>query len=142
MPAAAIGPCRDGRPPQHAGASPVPASCLVAEMTEHLYPHSVADLELAPVLISIERNLAVARDATDLEFTLALELNDDDSIYHSPTERARRVQRFATRGVSLHGWNVYPSADRHGLAVWHGDFTVTLALGEQLTDYVQNGRPR
>src|SRR5215471_2355206 len=103
-------------------------------MTEHLYPHSVADLELAPVLISIERNLAVARDATDLEFTLALELNDDDSIYHSPTERTRRV--------SLHGWNVYPSADRHGLAVWHGDFTVTLAFGKQLADYVANGRAR
>jgi hypothetical protein len=115
---------------------------LVAEMTEHLYPHSVADLELAPVLISIERNLAVAREATDLEFTLALELNDDDSIYHSPTERARRIQRFATRGVSLHGWNVYPAADKHGLAVWHGDFTVTLAFGQQLTDYVLNGRPR
>jgi hypothetical protein len=111
-------------------------------MTEHLYPHSVADLELAPVLIAIERNLAVARDAADLEFTLALGLNDDDSIYHSATERARRVQRFATRGVSLHGWNAYPSADKHGLAVWHGDFTVTLAFGEQLTDYVLNGRAR
>ena len=122
--------------------SQVPAYFLVADMTEHLYPHSVADLELAPVLISIERNLAVARDATDLEFTLALELNDDDSIYHSPTERARRIQRFATRGVTLHGWNVYPSADKHGLAVWHGDFTVTLAFGEQLTDYVRCGRAR
>jgi hypothetical protein len=109
-------------------------------MTEHLYPHSVADLEFAPVLISIERNLAALRDATDLEFTLVLELNDDDSLYHSPTERVRRIQRFATRGVSLHGLSVYPSADRHGLAVWHGDFTVTLALGKAVTDYVLNGR--
>ncbi|MBO0825995.1 MAG: hypothetical protein J2P27_19395 [Actinobacteria bacterium] len=111
-------------------------------MTQHLYPHSVSDLELAPVLISIERNLAVLRDSRDLEFALALELNDDDSIYHSATERARRVQRYATRGVSLHGWNVYPSSDRHGLTVWHGDFTVTVAFGEQLTDYVLNGRAR
>jgi hypothetical protein len=109
-------------------------------MTEHLYPHSVADLELAPVLISIERNLAVLRDATDLEYTLVLELNDDDSFYHSPTERARRVQRFATRGVSLHGLNVYPSADRYGLAVWPGDVSGTLALGPPVTDYVLNGR--
>jgi hypothetical protein len=109
-------------------------------MTERLYPHSVADLELAPVLISIERNLAALRDATDLEFTLVLELNDDDSVYHSPTERARRIQHFATRGVSLHGWNVYPSADRHGLAVWHGDFSITLAFGKVVTDYVLNGR--
>ncbi len=109
-------------------------------MTEHLYPHSVADLELAPVLISIERNLAALRDATDLEYTLVLELNDDDSFYHSATERARRIQRFATRGVSLHGLNVYPSADRYGLAVWHGDFSVTLAFGKPVTDYVLNGR--
>lgn len=111
-------------------------------MTEHLYPHSVADLELAPVLISIERNLTVLREATDLEFALALELNDDDRFYQSATERARRIQRYATRGVSLHGWNVYPSGDRHGLAVWHGDFTVTLAFGAQVTDYVRNGRAR
>ncbi len=109
-------------------------------MTEHLYPHSVADLELAPVLISIERNLAVLRDATDLEYTLVLELNDDDSFYHSPTERARRIQRFATRRISLHGLNVYPSQDRYGLAVWHGDFGVTLALGKAVTDYVLTGR--
>jgi hypothetical protein len=109
-------------------------------MTEHLYPHSVADLELAPVLISIERNLAALRDATDLEYALVLELNDDDSVYHSPAERARRIQRFAIRGVSLHGLNVYPSADRHGLVVWHGDFSVTLAFGNVVTDYVQKGR--
>lgn len=109
-------------------------------MTERLYPHSVADLELAPVLISIERNLAELRDTTDLEYTLVLELNDDDILYHSATERARRIQRFAIRGVSLHGWNAYPAGDRHGLAVWHGDFTVTLAFGKQVTDYVLNGR--
>jgi hypothetical protein len=109
-------------------------------MTEHLYPHSVADLELAPVLICIERNLAALRDATDLEYTLALKLNDDESFYHSPTERANRIQRFATHDVSLHGWSVCPSTDRHGLAVMHGDFTVTLALGQSVTDYVLTGR--
>lgn len=113
---------------------------VAAEMSEHLYPHSVADLELAPVLISIERNLAVLRAAADLEFTLVLGLNDDDSFYHSPEGRARRIQGFATRAVSLHGWSVYPSTDRYGLAVSHGDFTVTLAFGQLVTDYVLNGR--
>src|SRR5215469_13353032 len=97
-------------------------------MTEHLYPHSVADLELAPVLISIERNLAVARDATDLEFTLALELNDDDSIYHSATERARRVQRLPIPGDILHGCNMQSSEDRYGLVVLHGYFTETITF--------------
>ena len=113
---------------------------LAAEMTQHLYPHSVADLELAPVLISIERNLAVLRDAIDLEHALALGLNDDDTFYHSPMERALRIQRCATRGVSLHGCNVYPAPDRYGLAVWHGDFIVTLAFGQRVTDYVMQGR--
>jgi hypothetical protein len=89
-------------------------------MTEHLYPHSVADLELAPVLISIERNLAELRDAADLEYTLVLELNDDDSFYRSPTERARRIQRFATGRIGLHGLNVYPSQDQYRLAVLNG----------------------
>ena len=109
-------------------------------MTEHLYPHSMADLELAPVLISIERNLAMLRDATDLEFTLVLELVDDDSFYHSSSERAHRIRSFATRGVSCHGWHVYPSTDQYGLAVSRGDITVTLAFGKRLTDYVLRGR--
>jgi hypothetical protein len=109
-------------------------------MTEHLYPHSVADLELAPVLIGIERNLAELRDSTDLEYSLVLELNDNDSLYHSPTERAHRIQRYATRRVSLHGWNVYPAGDRYGLAVWHGDFAVTVGFGKQVSDYVLHGR--
>ena len=109
-------------------------------MTEHLYPHSITDLELAPVLISIERNLAELRETTDLEYALALELNDDDSLYHSPTERARRIQKFATRLVTLHGWNVYPSGDRYGLVIWHGDFSVTISFGKQVTDYIMTGR--
>jgi hypothetical protein len=109
-------------------------------MTEHLYPRSMADLELAPVLICLERNLAALRQAADLQYTLALELNDDESFYQSAIERADRIRRFATRDVSLHGWNVCPSTDRHGLAVSHGDFQVTLAFGRPVTDYVLTGR--
>jgi hypothetical protein len=115
---------------------------LAAEMTEHLYPHSIADLELAPVLISIERNLAELRESADLEYALVLELNDDDSLYHSASERAQRIQRYATRAVNLHGWNVYPAEDRHGLAVWHREFTVTISFGKQVTDYIADGRSR
>jgi hypothetical protein len=36
--------------------------------------------------------------------------------------------------------NVYPSEDRFGLAVWHGDFSVRLALDKVVTDYVAGGR--
>ncbi len=105
------------------------------------HPHSAADLALAPVLISIERNLARLRESADLEFALALDLNDDDSWYHSTAERAHRVLQSAVRDVDLHGWTVQPSADLHGLVVSHGEYSVTVMLGQRLTGYVQLGRP-
>lgn len=103
------------------------------------HPHSAADLALAPILISIERNLTRLRESEDLGFALALDLNDDDSWYHSPAERAHRVRQSAVRDVDLHGWLVHPSADLHGLAVSHGEYTVTLMLGHRLTGYVAQG---
>jgi hypothetical protein len=109
-------------------------------MTEHLHPTSTADLALAPVLISIERNLARLRDSDDLQFALALDLNDDKSLYHSPHQREERLRRCAIRDVDLHGWTVSPTPDLYGLAVSHGDFTVSVMLGRQLTRYVTTGQ--
>jgi hypothetical protein len=103
------------------------------------HPHSAADLALAPVLISIERNLTRLRDSENLEFTLALELNDESSWYRTEADRARRVQNCATRALDLHGWLVSPSPDGHGLAVEHGEYRVTVMLGQRLADYVQHG---
>jgi hypothetical protein len=103
------------------------------------HPHSAADLALAPILISIERNLAQLRSSTDLELALALDLNDDDGWYPSAGERAQRVLKSATRDVDLHGWTVTPTPDWNGLAVSHGQYTVSVMLGAQLADYVQNG---
>ena len=103
------------------------------------HPHSAADLALAPVLISIERNLVPLRSSTDLRFALALELNDDDSWYRSAEERAQRVLKSATRDVDLHGWTVTPTPDWNGLAVSHGEHTVSVMLGARLADYVQHG---
>jgi hypothetical protein len=37
-------------------------------------PHSITDLALSPVLVSIERNLAWLRDNDDLPYALAVEL--------------------------------------------------------------------
>jgi hypothetical protein len=106
-------------------------------MTEHLHPTTVADLALAPVLLTIERNLAALRTCDDLSYALALELNDDDSLYHTPAERAGRLQRYAVRFVDLHGWEVSPTEDLHGLAVSHGQFCVPIMLGGRLVDYVR-----
>lgn len=102
-------------------------------------PHSVTDLALSPVLVSIERNLAWLRDSGDLPFALAIELNDDDSMYPSAGDRARRVQMAATRNVDLHGWTVTPTADLQGLAVSHGECTVSVMFGRKLADYVEHG---
>ena len=105
------------------------------------HPHSAADLALAPVLISIEQNLARLRDSKDLEYALALDLNDDASWYRVPGERARRVQMGATRNVNLHGWTVTPTRDLQGLAVSHGEYTVSIMLGRRVARYVEHGLP-
>jgi hypothetical protein len=105
------------------------------------HPHSVADLALAPVLINIERNLATLRESEDLEYDLALKLNDDGSWYHTAAERAARLQRSVTQDVDLHGWLVSPTADLHGLAVEHGGYKVSLMFGKRLADYAEQGVP-
>ena len=102
-------------------------------------PHSPADLALAPVLIELERNLAQLRASDDLELLLELDLNDQELFYHNPAERAGRLQNFATREVDLHGWSVTPTPDLYGLAVTHGEYTVSLMFGQRLVEYVQEG---
>lgn len=102
-------------------------------------PHSAADLALAPVIISIERNLARLRDSSDLEFELALELNDDNSFYPDESDRARRILACATRGVDLHGWAASVAPDLQGLAVSHGQYSVSLMFGKQVTNYIEHG---
>ncbi|HVB45732.1 MAG TPA: hypothetical protein VNF47_23915 [Streptosporangiaceae bacterium] len=104
-------------------------------------PHSTADLALAPVLIGIERNLARLRASGDLQYSLALDLNDDDGWYHGPEERALRVCRSALRDVDSHGWQVSPTADRCGLLVSHGEYRVSLMLGRELTEYIEHEAP-
>lgn len=102
-------------------------------------PHSAADLALAPVLINIERNLTRLRDSEDIEYELALELNDDSSWYHTAEERAQRLQQLATRGVDTHGWEISPTADGCGLFVSHGGYHVSVMFGKVLAGYVETG---
>jgi len=106
------------------------------------HPHSLTDLALAPVLVEIERKLAELRASDDLEFTLTLDLNDDESFYHGPAERAARVERFATRNVDLHHWQVRPTTDLYGLAVEHEEYAVSVMFGKRVTAYVENGVTR
>lgn len=102
-------------------------------------PHSVADLALAPVIVGVERNLARLRDSGDLEFELAMELNDDASFYRGEADRLRRILNGATRNVDLHGWTVSPTPDMQGLAVSHGQHTISIMFGKQLANYIEHG---
>lgn len=104
-------------------------------------PHSAADLALAPVVIGIERNLARLRDSSDLEFELALELNDDENFYPDEASRTRRILAGATRNVGLHGWTVTFTPDLQGLAVSHGEYSVSVMLGKQIANYIEHGVP-
>jgi hypothetical protein len=114
------------------------AGSMVVPMSEP-HPRSAADLALAPVLINIERNLAQLRDSDDLELSLALDLNDDGRRYATAGERAGRVRAYATREVDLHGWTVTPTPDLQGLAVSHGEYTVSIMFGKQVANYVEHG---
>lgn len=107
-----------------------------------VYPHSPADLAIAPVLINVERNLDLLRRADDLVLELALELNDTESLYETPRSRAERIVRAATRNVNLHGLAVSPTADLQGLSVTHGEYRVSLMLGGRVAEYVEHGAAR
>jgi hypothetical protein len=105
-------------------------------------PHSPTAHALATVLIEIERNLERLRTSDDLEALLELDLNDEDWLYHGPAERAGRLAAFATREVELHGCTVQPTPDRYGLAVQHGEYTVSVMFGKRLVDYVEGDAER
>jgi hypothetical protein len=98
-----------------------------------------AGLALAPVLVSIERNLAQVRDSDDLEYSLALALNDDSGWYQTAAQRADRVQELATRTVDLYGWHVAPTPDLQGMVISHSHYRVCVMFGKRLADYVTSG---
>lgn len=104
-----------------------------------LRPRSAADLALAPVIIGLERNLARLRNSDDLEFELAVQLNDDASFYPEEADRVRRILKAATRNVDLHGWTVSPTPELEGLAVSHGQYTVSVMFGKQVANYIEHG---
>ena len=111
-------------------------------MSEHL-PHVSTAHALATALVEIERNLERLRASDDdLEVLLELDLNDADGFYHGSAERAGRLEAFATREVDLHDCTVQPTPDRYGLAVQHGEYTVSVMFGKRLVDYVESDAGR
>jgi hypothetical protein len=105
----------------------------------HPRPHSVADLALAPVIIGLEDNLTRLRDSDDLESELAAELKDDPGSCPGEADRLRRILKAATHNVNLHGWAVTSTPDMQGLAVSHGQHTISIMFGKQLANYIEHG---
>lgn len=112
---------------------------VIAMSETTLRPRSAADLALAPVIIGLERNLARLRNSHDLEFELAVQLDDDASFYPEEADRVRRILKAATRNVDLHGWTVSPTPDMQGLAVSHGQYAVSVMFGKQVANYIEHG---
>jgi hypothetical protein len=112
---------------------------VIAMREAHPHPHSVADLALAPVIIGLEDNLTRLRSSDDLESELAAELDDDASSYPDEADRVHRILKAATRNVNLHGWTVSPTPDIEGLAVSHGQHTISIMFGKQLANYIEHG---
>ncbi len=104
-------------------------------------PHAPTAHALAAALVEIERNLERLRTSDDLEVLLELDLNDEDRLYHGPAGRARRLEEFATREINLHGCTVRPTPDLYGLAVRHGEYTVSVMFGKRLVSYAEGAPP-
>jgi hypothetical protein len=46
------------------------------------------------------------------------------------------MQQAAIRNVDLHGLEVSPTGDPHGLVVGHDEYRVSLMLGKRLVNYL------
>ena len=100
-------------------------------MSAFVVPKVPQDLTLAPVAVSIDRNLALLRDqrtATGVLAALELELDTPERV-GDPEERAARVLSVALRNVDLHGWVAEITPDNARLRISGGSVSLDLGLG-------------
>ena len=104
------------------------------------HPRDLTDLSLAPVAVSIDRNLQSLRDLPpdEIEHALILDLNVHTA-RSTRSDRARWVLESSLRAVDLHGWQaeVTPDADR--LRLTGGSVTLDLGLSATIRDYIEQG---
>jgi hypothetical protein len=92
-------------------------------------PHDVTDLALAPVVLSIDRQLESfsGLDAKDITFRIALETDREP---HNAARRADAVLETITRSVDLHGWEIAWTS--RGLRLAHDAHSVTLGVPDSV----------
>lgn len=107
-----------------------------------LLPKTHEDVALAPVAVSIDRNLQRLRDKTldEIEYELQLEL-DRPLLEGTRDERAEHVRRLALRGVELHGWKAEVTDDGARLRLTGGSVSLDIALSASLMSYIASGVP-
>jgi hypothetical protein len=99
-------------------------------------PH---DLTLAPVAVSIDRNLQLLRDLDPHQILVALDVElDRPERTGSPEERAERVRDVALRNVELHGWEATVTADHARLRLTGGSVTLDLGLSSSINRFIES----
>lgn len=100
-------------------------------------PKDPHDLTLAPVAISIDRNLAILRDleVPQIAFTIQLEL-DRPERNHTPDARAACVLEAALRNVDLHGWVARVTSDHARIRLSGGSVTLDIGLSEAILRFI------
>ena len=107
-------------------------------MTTHLLPKVPHDLALAPVAVTIDRNLRFLRDRTEDEMLGAIELElDQPETKGTPGERADRILRVALRNVDAHGWKAEVTPDHSRLSLSGGSVTIDLGLSASILRFIE-----
>jgi len=110
-------------------------------MSARVVPRVPQDLTLAPVAVSIDRNLELLREQKSVQDVLSmleLELNTPERA-GNPTERAERILEMALRNVDLHGWNAEVTPDYARIRIAGGSVTLDLGLSKTIIDFISSG---
>lgn len=101
-------------------------------------PKDPHDLSLAPVAVSIDRNLQTLRDLEPHGITVALELVlDRPERTGSPDERADRVLEAVLRNVERHGWKAQITSDFSRIRLTGGSVSLDLGLSATLLRFIE-----
>jgi hypothetical protein len=98
-------------------------------------PHSVVDLYLAPVTLSLDERLnELSRiPLEDLAYRVALETNREP---RNQADRAKLMLATITHLIELHDWTV--SWNPRGLVVSHKDHELVLGIPPNLRAYLED----
>ena len=102
-------------------------------------PKNPHDLSLAPVAVTIDRNLQPLRDLESCAIVGYLELMlDRPERDGNREERAARILETALRNVDCHGWNGEITDDNARLRLTGGSVTLDLGLSANIRRFIHD----